>query len=162
MKIPRLELPSGGWIEFGDPDDLLTGDYRRLRGVRVSPRITGDEINRMYQIAAEVLITAWEVHYLGTFWIPRAHPELLDRLRINDTKALDHHLVDFITRYVIGDLPVVDGDPPPPVGGSAESSRETSGSDLPDPPGSPGTPTLSGTTDGSTDTPAGTSPPSTG
>lgn len=119
MKIDRLELPSGNgnFVEFGDPDNLRGRDYRRLRDCMTRSDAAGHTINSMMVVAAELLISAWQVDYLGAPMLPKTNPKVLDELTIRDTKAVDEALTDFVRIYVFQDLekPQTEGDPQPPA-----------------------------------------------
>ena len=118
MIIEPLELPSGGKVLFGDPDDLLGRDYKRLRACigTVDTRMAV-VVNEMCGVAAECLVTSWDVPYIQAAKLPRHDPRILDRLRINDLRALYEHLTGFCSEYVLSNLPDGDdtGDPPQPA-----------------------------------------------
>lgn len=127
MKIEPLTLPSGGRVQFDDPDNLRGGDYRRMRAC-YGPTGVGASyaqmLDDMSAIAAEVMVTAWEVPYLGQPMLPRTNPALIDELRGKDTAALFDHLRPFLNVYILRNTPDPDDDTPPPDGDPTPPASE--------------------------------------
>ncbi len=94
----RITLPSGGWVEFHDPEDLTGADHRRIMGGidgdPTTPRV-GMAMDMVYTMA-ELLVKAWKIPYTpkGTTYlvdevpIPEMKPGVLEQLRMPDYAAV--------------------------------------------------------------------------
>lgn len=126
----RIDLPSGGWVEFHDPEDLTGADHRRvmaaINGDPSTPRVAM-AMDMVYTMA-ELMIKAWKIPYTpkGTDYfvdevpIPDAAPGVLEHLRMPDYGAIIN-AVQPVMALINGRVSVDDagkpGTPTRPAGG---------------------------------------------
>lgn len=94
----KINLPSGGWVKFYDPEDLTGEDHRQIMST-----VKGDPQNEQVAMAmdilratAEALIEAWEIPYVpkgtsfaaGSIPVPENYPGILGKLRMPDYSAI--------------------------------------------------------------------------
>lgn len=108
----RLDLPSGGWVDFIDLDDVTGADFRKIRAGRLERN--GDTVNAMTAAGAEVLVSAWEIPG-KTLAIPRRDSLAIEKLGYRDLFALERAMGPLIGAIMDGTAAEVDGDPPPPA-----------------------------------------------
>lgn len=94
MKLDKITLPSGGWVEFRDPSDMTGSEYRRLQAAIGGAVNYGAVYAATLPILAEILISGWECKDVreGGRKLPVAEPELLDQVKVNDLMAIDEAL----------------------------------------------------------------------
>lgn len=132
MNLERLELPSGGWVEFDDPDHLAGEDQRRL----VSTLDDAPETGAGYVAALDtaqgiacLLIQSWHIPYTprgtdypaGEVPVPSNDWPLLGKLRLSDYNAILTHIRP-VARLLFPAAPTPDqatvpGSPTVPTGG---------------------------------------------
>lgn len=100
-----LDLPSGGKVWFRDPETLRGGDYKRLRAAR---RDFEANMNRVYEIAAALLVQRWEVPDLPNLPLP-GDPEghdgkVTDLLHWRDCHALTQAMAPAIVLITEGQV----------------------------------------------------------
>jgi len=126
----RIDLPSGGWVEFHDPEDLTGADHRRVmagvNGDPSAPRV-GMAMDMVYTMA-ELMVKKWSIPYgpRGTEYfaddvpIPENAPGVLEKLRMPDY-AVIIGAVTPIMALINGKVSVDDagkpGTPTRPAGG---------------------------------------------
>lgn len=90
--IRHIDLPSGGTVDFRDPEDLIGEDHRRIVDtIRVDVSGVAQAMDTAYG-AACMLIEKWDIPYTpkGTTWdshnvpVPEADFVLLGKLRMKD------------------------------------------------------------------------------
>jgi hypothetical protein len=115
VKIDRIDLPSGGWVEFADPSDMSGADYRRLQAILGGVTTYGQVYTAILPLLAEVMITAWECKTVreGGRIVPRADPSLLDQVKVNDLIVIDNALRPLAVRLADRER-LDDVDPPMP------------------------------------------------
>lgn len=94
--LDKLDLPSGGWVAFNDPDDLRGSDVKKLMKC-LDAGAEGTSINRLYDEAMALLIAEWEIPYEPNLPIPRydrpgSRSTATDRLKARDYNAIRDHL----------------------------------------------------------------------
>lgn len=93
--MDRIELPSGGWIELRDPEDLRDGDREDIQR-RIGKIDTDRPLSFGWDMITGlklVLIAAWHIPYLPDPDTPPADdPTLLRQLRIRDADTLDPYI----------------------------------------------------------------------
>lgn len=92
LKLERLELPKGGWVEFNDPESVRGKDVDRIRAGWQGSRVIGDALNVSMQIAAEILIAAWEIPNLPGAPTPGQSPSMWGELGWRDKQAIEAHI----------------------------------------------------------------------
>jgi hypothetical protein len=126
----HLDLPSGGWVEFHDPEDLTGADHRRIMAA-----INGDPSNPRVAMAmdmvytmAELMVRSWKIPYApkGTAYfaddvpIPEVAPGVLEKLRMPDYAAIIAAVAPIMS-LINGEVSVDDagkpGTPTRPAGG---------------------------------------------
>lgn len=83
----RLDLPSGGWVEFRDPLELRGRDYKRvIRGIGdgTAGAATIDILDGLIAI----LVAKWDIPYLPNAPLPADDIAITDELTIQDLSAL--------------------------------------------------------------------------
>lgn len=112
MTLPRLTLPSGGWVEFNDPDNLRGRDYKKFRRAWFHEDVA-DRTNVVGQVLLELFVHQWELPYLPKAPIPSAEPGITDGLPFRDLKALEVHLAPVLPVLLADDAtPSVDNTEP--------------------------------------------------
>lgn len=91
-QLPRLDLPSGGWVEFRDLDDLTGADLHAVRRAIRAEDSAGETTNALYLKAAELMVSTWEITYLADPRTPQANPAWWKKLRIRDLRAIENHV----------------------------------------------------------------------
>lgn len=95
--IGRVDLPSGGWAELGDPDtDVKHSHFRRVGAVyqRATDDNNADTITDLTAIMAEAMVTAWHLPYAKDAAIPRDDPDVMENVvSLADGFALGGHLI---------------------------------------------------------------------
>lgn len=86
----RLDLPSGGWVEFHDPRDLKGRDYKRvMRGMKdVGPGHDGAATVDLLDGLIAILVAKWDIPYLPAAPLPADMITITDELTIEDLRAL--------------------------------------------------------------------------
>jgi|SRR5215471_936252 len=85
----HLDLPSGGSVDFRDPEDLTGDDHRRVVGA--IRNISGSEVSMAMDAVygtACMLIEAWAIPYLPDAPPPRDDFGALGKLKIRDYNAV--------------------------------------------------------------------------
>lgn len=116
--LPRLTLPSGGWVEFNDPDNFRGKDIKRLRK-HLNFEGRADRLEYLLSTGMALLVDRWEIPYLPGAPIPAADEAITDGLTGRDLKALENHISPAILAAVRDDEPSPDstgpGSPTPPA-----------------------------------------------
>lgn len=90
--MPRIELPSGGWIDLRDPETIRAGDQddilRRIGKIdKDKPLWFGLDIATGLKL---LMIADWKISYLSDpEALPVANPKLLRELTLPDNRALE-------------------------------------------------------------------------
>jgi hypothetical protein len=91
-QLGKLDLPSGGWVEFVDLDDLTGADLHALRACIKSEDSGGETTNALLWQAVILTVKTWDVPYLADPRTPEANPAAYKRLKLRDLSALEHHV----------------------------------------------------------------------
>lgn len=84
----RLDLPSGGWVEFRDPLELRGRDYKRVvRSIKADSTAGADTIDILDGLIA-ILVAKWDIPYLPNAPLPADMITITDELTIQDLSAL--------------------------------------------------------------------------
>lgn len=105
LKLERLDLPKDGWVEFNDPENLRGRDVDRLRASWEGARVVGDALNATMQIAAELLIAAWNVPSLPNAPVPSQTPGMWGELGWRDKLTIEGHMMPVVAelaRWSVG------------------------------------------------------------
>ena len=113
-----LVLPSGARVWFRDIEELSGRDFKDMRQAYNLSDLSRGEGRRLYETAAMVLITRWDIPYRPGLPLPGS-PEggegsITDLLQWRDCRALDVALGKAVLHMRMG---VTDGDPLPDVAG---------------------------------------------
>jgi hypothetical protein len=94
--MDRVELPSGGWVELRDPEDLRDGDREDVQR-RLGKFDAGKPLHFGWDLVTGLklaLIAAWHIPYLpDPDALPADNPALLRELKIRDADALDPYIL---------------------------------------------------------------------
>lgn len=83
----RLDLPSGGWVEFHDPKDLKGRDYKRvMRGLKNTD--AGAATVDLLDGLIAVMVARWDIPYLPGAPLPCDDIAMTDELTIADLSAI--------------------------------------------------------------------------
>jgi hypothetical protein len=115
---PRLDLPTGGWVDFIDFDDVSGKDYRRLRAVTNIPN--GERVNDLTSVLAEVMVREWDIPRRPGLNIPRRDPKAIEKLNYRQLYALEKAMLPMYDRIIAGE-------------GDDEVDEETGETPLPEP-----------------------------
>jgi hypothetical protein len=89
----RVELPSGGWVQLRDLDDLRS--HHRSAVLKAFPtdgNFTPLSVLHMQHRLAEVMVVAWSLPYLPDAPLPADDPKIMDELRVRDENKLNKAL----------------------------------------------------------------------
>jgi hypothetical protein len=85
---PRLDLPSGGWVEFKDPHDVRAKEKRRVMRSLTDPERAAVFAMDVTEGIAAMLIVRWEIPDCPNLPIPLDDLNMLDMLSIADYDAI--------------------------------------------------------------------------
>lgn len=99
LALERLVLPSGGWVSFADPEDLMGADVKRLMKA-LDAEGQGTAANQFYDVGMTLLVEAWELPYAPGLQVPKyavknkaaAKSSPTDKLTARDYRAICAHL----------------------------------------------------------------------
>lgn len=93
----RLDLPSGGTIDFNDPENMRGADVKRYRRAAYDESEgQGAAANRAVAVLAELLVKAWDLPYMPGASLPDNGDTLTDVLHWRDELALENHLAPIV------------------------------------------------------------------
>lgn len=96
--MDRLELPSGGWVDFHDPNTAIRGKHvKALINIGDADAegkipITGDLVFQWAEIVAEPLLSAWSVPYDPALPLPTRSNHTIEDLSAQDSRTLQEVL----------------------------------------------------------------------
>lgn len=116
-----LTLPYGGRVWFRDLEELNGRDFKDIRAAFNAGLAAGNGDSRtVYQIAASILVTKWEIPYLPNLPLPNTkeggNGQITDMLKWRDCRALDVALGDAVLYMRQG---LTDGDDDIPLRNAA-------------------------------------------
>lgn len=125
--LDPLDLPSGGKVQFGNPDHLFLGShFRRLAAifmpdddgkVNISRSLSStDEVLELADIMAESLITWWTLPYMVDAPIPAKDPAVLDRVSWPDKRAIGNYTIGTALELAGIEVRKADGESTDPKG----------------------------------------------
>lgn len=99
LRLERLVLPSGGWVSFADPEDLMGADVKRLMKA-LDAEGQGTAANEFYDVGMTLLVEAWELPYASGLQVPKfaarnkaaGKSSPSDKLTARDYRAICTHL----------------------------------------------------------------------
>ena len=113
-----LVLPSGAQVWFRDIEELSGRDFKEMRSAYNLTQLSKGEGRKLYEVAAMVLVTKWDIPYRPGLPLPSSEEghegSITDLLQWRDCRALDVALGDAILYMRMG---VTDGDPLPGAAG---------------------------------------------
>lgn len=107
--MDRLNLPSGGWVDFHDPNIAIRGKHTHLLIQAAetdddgNAKVTGDTIYGWAEIIAEPLISGWSVPYDPGLPLPTRTNHTLEELSFPDSRAVNDVLFRVARAAVKGD-----------------------------------------------------------
>lgn len=93
----RIDLPSGGWAEFRNFDEVR-GLKRAMRSRIRTDMTAGAMANEGHTAVMAKVITAWELPYLPGAALPSEDPSIVDELDDDDNDVLEDHLKDLVLK----------------------------------------------------------------
>lgn len=113
-----LVLPSGGRVWFRDIEELSGRDFKEMRGAYNLSQLARGEGRKLYEIAASILVSKWEIPNRPGLPLPSSEEggegAITDLLQWRDCRALDTALGKAVLHMRMG---VTDGDPLPDTAG---------------------------------------------
>lgn len=93
--MARVDLPSGGWVELRDPEEIRAGDQEKLmRGMNKPDE--AKPFDFVFDLTAGLkllMIADWSIPYLSNpTALPQANPKLLRELKLPDNRKLEQAL----------------------------------------------------------------------
>lgn len=88
--MPRHDLPSGGWVELRDANELKAKDRKRVLRQLGDPK-EGHVLAASVDLADLIMacmVTAWKLPYLEDAPIPAVQLDVLDELSMEDENKL--------------------------------------------------------------------------
>lgn len=98
-----FRLPTGGWVEIADIDDVTNAQRQQLRKALHSTQEAGESTNKLYSAAMAMFIVAWRLVKPAAVVnadIPARNPRVVDMLTARDAQAIERKLrviVELIT-----------------------------------------------------------------
>jgi hypothetical protein len=98
-----FRLPTGGWVEIIDIDDVTNAQRQQLRKALHSTSEAGESTNQLYNKAMAMFIVAWRLVKPAAVVnadIPARNPRVVEMLTARDAQAIERRLrtiVELIT-----------------------------------------------------------------